>query len=99
MAGKQSRPSIVVCMQYRNRVVGSAVLKYHQEAAVAEALRVFLVSNSPITQDPGAIGVCEMGALLREHIVSLMQIMGWHELYSGFFLNFVPSRARSGYDD
>jgi len=68
----------MICMQDGNRVVGWAVLEHDYEATIAKSHWIALVRDLAVVKQLGPIGGREVFALIREHIVGLMQFMREH---------------------
>src|SRR5439155_25938245 len=78
MSREQPSPLGMICMQDGNRVVGWAVLEHDYEATIAKSHWIALVRDLAVVKQLGPIGGREVFALIREHIVGLMQFMREH---------------------
>src|SRR5579864_3061607 len=75
------------------------MLENHYKSTVAKSLRIFPVRDSAVVKQLDTIGICEMRAMVREHVVTIAQFMRWHWAYCGFVRDSHSSSLRGGYED
>src|SRR5438046_7165326 len=98
MSREQPSPLGMICMQDGNRVVGWAVLEHDYEATIAKSHWIALVRDLAVVKQLGPIGGREVFALIREHIVGLMQFMHEHRAYGSLIRDSPSGSLRHGYE-
>jgi hypothetical protein len=99
MSREQASPFGVICVQDGNRVIRRAVLEHDYQTTIAKPPWTALVRDFTVMKQIGPIRFGEMLALIREHIVGLVQFVCRHKGYSGLGRNLPSRTLRGGYQD
>ena len=89
----------MIFMENRNRIVRAPVLKHDDKSTLPPSLWILLVRDFAVVKQLDAIGLREMRALRREHVVAFTEFVRRYKGYDSLCRNFLLSSLRSSYDD